>query len=493
MKIPSAQQMRAWDVFTISHEPIRSDELMERAAGACARELWQRFGKSMPYYIFCGTGNNGGDGLAIARFLLQQGAQVNVYQLPATTYSDDCLLNQQRLSSLTSIQTIDEEHLPSIPQQAVVVDALFGTGLNKPVNGVAAHLIQHLNASPGVKVAVDLPSGLMADTFMVTPPVFAAQLTIKFQAPALSFMFPESFAYTGEWKILDIGLHPDYEQILETRYHYTDANVVRSFVKHRNKFDHKGTFGHALLIAGSEDKTGAAVLSAKAALRSGCGLLSVFIPESERALLLSTVPEAMLAQSNNNLMSGITLLPYKAIGIGPGLGKADEVRRGLHQLLREVTLPLVLDADALNIIAEDKLHIPAGSILTPHVKELERLCGRAENSWQRLTLAQQLASQYQVYVVLKGAHTAVVCPTGEVYFNSTGNPGLAKGGSGDVLTGVITSLLAQGYTPKEAALLGVYLHGYAADVVLHHQTVETMLASDVVEELAQGFRSFETH
>lgn len=489
MKIPSAQHMRAWDAYTITHEPVSSVDLMERAATACFNFLWPQYGNTKPYFIFCGNGNNGGDGLVIARLLAQHGAQVRVFALPADTYSADFLVNRERLTGLLPVEQADASHLPAIPQQAVVIDALFGTGLNKPLSGVAAQLIQHLNASPGVKVAIDLPSGLSADSPVVVAPVFEAQHTLKFQAPVFSFMFAETYSYVGQFVLLDIGLLPDFEQQVNTPYYYTDVNLVRSFFKHRNKFDHKGTFGHALLIAGSEDKTGAAVLSAKAALRSGCGLLSVFIPESERGLLLRTVPEAMLATSSNSLMSGIDLSLYKAIGIGPGVGKSLQVRQGLKALLPHTHVPLVLDADALNIMSEDQLTIPAGSILTPHVKELERLCGKADNSLQRLTKAQLLSAQHQVYVVLKGAHTAVVCPDGEVYFNSTGNPGLAKGGSGDVLTGIITALLAQGYLPKEAALLGVYLHGYAADMALQKQTVETMLAGDVVEELAQAFYS----
>ncbi len=496
MKMPTAPQMGAWDAFTMSNEPISSVLLMERAAGKCADWLWQKFANTKPYVIFCGNGNNGGDGLVIARMLHEKGSNVQVHVLAAASYSADFTINEQRYRSLnhTAYALIDAAYLPAIPKNAVVVDALFGTGLNKPTSGDAAQVIEHINASGATVVAVDVPSGLFVDEPLRNQhAIIKAKYTLKFQAPAYSFMFAESYPYVGDFILLDIGLHAHFEKQLNTSNFYTDVNAARSIYKPRHKFDHKGTFGHALLIVGSEDKAGAAVMSAKAALRSGCGLLSVFIPASERSLLLQTVPEAMLATSADGTMAGIDVTPFKAVGIGPGLGKSKEVQQALLTLLPQLQLPVVLDADALNIIAEAGAHyLPLQSIITPHVKELERLCGTCTNSIERLEKAKALAAQHQLYVVVKGAHTAVVCPDGKVHFNATGNPGLAKGGSGDVLTGVLTALLAQGYSPKEAAILGVYLHGHAADLALQKQTVETMLASDVVEELAKGFESFET-
>lgn len=492
MKIFSTEQIREADRYTITHEPISSLDLMERASQAFVRCFCDQFVNTRPVGIFCGKGNNGGDGLAIARLLSERGYQVQVFIVEHTeTGSADFQENYERLKNYHSpihIHAIND--LSALSPKTIIVDAILGSGLSRPAEGLVAAVINSINDLPNKIISVDIASGLFADkSNQDGNPIIKPSCTISFQFPKLAFLLPQNAEYTGNWHIADIGLHKDYIQNTATPYYFTDKAAAEKLIIPRKKFSHKGTFGHALVIAGSYGKMGAAVLSAKACLRSGVGLLSMHIPECGYEIMQISNPEAMVTADNN--AKYITNLPdlstYSAIGVGPGLGKEKETVLMLEKLIDTTQSPLIIDADALNILSEnphllDKL--PANTILTPHPKEFQRLAGSSSNEFERLGLARNFAGKYKVVVCLKGANTAVVLPNKNVHFNSTGNAGMATGGTGDVLTGIITALLAQGYTPQNAAILGVYQHGLAGDKAAQARGMSALIASDVAENLS---------
>ena len=464
MKILSIGQTRQADQYTIAHEPISSVDLMERAATQVFEWLKPRLNKDHKVKIFCGNGNNGGDGLVVARLLANEGFTSEVFMV----------------RDLRS-----EADFPSFADHEVIIDALFGSGLNRPIEGLAAELIEYLNRQQAIRVSIDIASGLFADTPSPQGAIFKPDYTLTFQQPKLAFLMPENDPYVGQLEVLDIQLHPQYLLEVETNNFLVDREMVKPIIHHRPKYSHKGTYGHALLIAGSEGKTGAAILGAKSCLRTGVGLLSVQLPQSAWTPLQTALPEAMIHVDDK-------LEAFNAIGIGPGLGKDDDAQLRLKRLIQDAKVPLVLDADALNILSENKTwlsFLPAKTILTPHPKEFERLFGKTSTSFERLELLRQMAVKYGIIVVLKGAHTATAMPNGAVFFNSTGNPGMATARSGDVLTGMILSLLAQRYTPEEAAVLGVYLHGLAGDFAADAISQEALIASDITENIGKAFSS----
>jgi hydroxyethylthiazole kinase-like uncharacterized protein yjeF len=498
MKIFTAEQMRAWDAYSIEQEPISSIDLMERAANACVAWMLNRFRDNEAFSVFCGKGNNGGDGLAISRLLHSKGRKATVYVLEsAGSGSEDFQQNLQRLqdSGVEVLFLKDESALINLPAGTVIVDALFGTGLNKPLAGTAATLIEHLNGLANTCISIDIPSGLFADRSSRDLPVMRADHTLTFSAPKLALLLQENGPYTGQVHILDIGLAPAYYESTETNYFFVDDAIVRSYYRPRNRFAHKGSFGHALLAAGSYGKMGAAQMAALACLRGGAGLLTCHVPRCGVAVLQTALPEAMvLPDSDEQLLANLppSLDRFSAIGIGPGIGKEDATVELLERYLQHSTSPLVLDADALNILAQHPLwlqRLPAGSILTPHPKEFDRLFGEHRSDFDRIGTALAQASRLQSVVLVKGHHTFIATPEGHGYFNSTGNAGMAKGGSGDVLTGLLTSLLAQGYTGVQAAVLGVWLHGKAGDIAVSSQSYESLLPTDLVACLGAAFRS----
>lgn len=496
MKIFSAQQILEWDQYTIAHEPIASIDLMERAATACKDWLIREYPDQEQYIIFCGKGNNGGDGLAIARLLLERGCTVFIYILEfGNRGSDDFQQNLSRLhrypqGHIHFIQSA--EHIPVMPPGFVLIDALFGTGLNRAVEGLAAELMQMINQSNDPVIAIDIPSGLFTDTSSRGLISIQATYTLSFQCYKLAFLLPENALAVGQVHILDIGLHPQYQVETHTHTELLDDAIIRSIYRPRPRFAHKGNFGHSLLLAGSTGKMGAAVLAARACLRSGAGLLSCHIPGNGLMILQTAVPEAMAIPDPHPdcVSSVVSPEKYNAVGIGPGIGLNPETADCLKSLLGRYTHPLVIDADALNILATDKAlqeKIPAGSVLTPHPKEFERIAGVSVNDPDRIQKARELAARLKVVVVLKGHHTLIATPGGLCYFNNTGNAGMATAGSGDVLTGILTGLLAQGYPSVEAALLGVYLHGLAGDIAARECSMEAMIAGDMVEKLGEAF------
>lgn len=496
MKIFSAQQIREWDQYTITHEPIASIDLMERAAIACKDWLIRQYPEQEQYIIFCGKGNNGGDGLAIARLLLERGCTVFIYILEfGNRGTDDFQMNLSRLhrypqGHIHFIQSAD--HLPVLPPGYVLIDALFGTGLNRAAEGLAAALIQTINQSTDPVISIDIPSGLFTDTTSRGHITIQATYTLSFQCYKLAFLLPENESAVGQVYILDIGLHPQYPENTVTHFELLDYAIIQAIYRVRSCFAHKGNFGHALLLAGSTGKMGAAVLAARACMRSGAGLLSCHIPGNGLMILQTAVPEAMAIPDPHPDFVSSVVSPekYNAVGIGPGIGLSPETSDCLKSLLDRYNQPVVIDADALNILATDKSlqeKIPAGSILTPHPKEFERLAGISGNDFDRLHKASDLAARLKVVIVLKGHHSLIATPGGLCYFNNTGNAGMATAGSGDVLTGILTGLLAQGYPSVEAALFGVYLHGLAGDIAARELSMEAMIAGDIVENLGDAF------
>lgn len=496
MKIFTTDQIRAWDAYTIRYEPIASVALMNRAALAFSEWFAAVYRDTeRPVFIFAGTGNNGGDGLAVARFLHRRFFAVKVFVCDfSNKHSADFDLQMEELSGGGAVPVYhlsDHSGIPVFPDNALIIDALFGSGLTRALSGEWAAVVDALNRAGREIVAIDLPSGLFADQPTQGPCIRAAR-TFSFETPKLAFFFPENAQWVGEWAYGSIGLHPGFEAANETPYGFLTRQTVRARIRRRPVFSHKGTFGHALLINGSYGKMGAAVLAARACLRSGVGLLSLHVPECGYSIVQAVVPEAMcLVDRDRQIWSELPGLDrYSALGVGCGIGQANETAAVLERLLLSANVPLVLDADALNLLAghsEWWRFLPKNTILTPHPKEFERLFGPSANSMERNALQRQKARQHEVFIVLKGAYTAIACPDGRCWFNSTGNPGMATGGSGDVLTGILTGLLAQGYTPGDAAFLGVYLHGLAGDLAAQNRGQEGMTAGDVTDYLGAAW------
>ena len=515
MKLLNVQQIRDWDAFTIRQEPIDSLALMERAGKACTDYLLTHFSREHAFLVCCGPGNNGGDGLVIARLLAGYGYLVNVVIVKHSSHtSGDFALNLERLRKVPEVsiyEVISDDQLPQLAvahrhagsparqapdfgTRTVIIDALLGSGIRRPLEGLLAETVNYINNSGEQVISIDVPTGLPADIEQWDPTLYqsvvSAHTTLTFQVPKTSFLFPDSGKFCGAFRILDIGLHPDFLRDLNPDMEYIDGAFVNPLIQARNKFDHKGNFGHALLVAGSRGKNGAAILAARACLRSGVGLLSVGVPQHSYPILQTAVPEAMVIPDNSDDFPVFSFVPgkYSAVGVGAGIGTEAKTLEGYRRFLQALRKPLVIDADGLNLLAgllktKQGFRIPENAVLTPHVKEFNRLAGEAENSYARFNLLREFAGRHQVYVILKGAHSCLATPDGTCYFNSTGNPAMAKGGSGDVLTGMITALLAQGYSARDAAILGMYFHGKAGDAAMRKRSGTAVIASDLIEEI----------
>ena len=340
-----------------------------------------------------------------------------------------------------------------------------------------------------------MPSGLMGEdnTYNIRQNIIQADLTLCIQLPKLAFLFPENEEYVGEWKLLDIGISQEYIAEAETPYRICEADEIRSLIKPRNRFSHKGNFGHGLLIAGTYGMAGAAVLAARACMRSGIGLLTVHTPVCNHAILQTCVPEAMVQDDvhEHYFAEPVDLDSYQAVAIGPGIGQEEETALATLEQICDCYIPLVLDADALNIFSTHRNYlnkIPRSSILTPHIGELERIIGKCSNSYERLSKTKELAAYLQCYIIVKGAYTAIITPDGKCHFNPTGNPGMATGGSGDVLTGILLALMAQGYEQADACRLGVYLHGLAGDIARARYGEISMNSGDIINALPEAWK-----
>lgn len=498
IKILPIEKVREGDHYTIENEPIASINLMERAAKRLSSWINKNIKTATKINIVCGPGNNGGDGLALARSLADKDYQTEVFLYnPKDQLSPDNETNLNRLRRIKEV-TINiiktESDLPTFGENEVIIDALFGSGLTREVTGLPAKIIDRINSSRNYIISIDAPSGLFPDKSSSKKgnAIVNADYTLTFQFPKLGFMFADNARYMGKWEVLNIRIHDDFVDNAETNSFYLQTEDIQGIIKSRQKFSHKGHFGHALLVSGAYGKMGAAVLASRACLRTGAGLLTTHIPKVGYNILQTTVPEAMTSlDTSEEIFTEIKdLQHYQAIGIGPGIGTDPQTQSGLKLLIQNSSNPMLFDADALNILAKNKTwipFIPKNSIFTPHPKEFERLAGKSSNDFEQLDKQREFSLKNGMYVILKGAHTCITTPQGNAYFNSTGNPGMATAGAGDVLTGIILGLLSQNYTPLDACLIGVYLHGLAGDVAAEEQGWESLIASDIIEHLGTAY------
>lgn len=492
MKILSAKQMHQLDNAIIDREGITSYKLMERAAQNLSERIMQKFpDTSRRFVIFCGSGNNGGDGLAIGRMLYSHGYFVECFLMDSNRYSDDCNANYNAAKSRGIVSVIGSNgNIPQLSDSDIVIDALFGSGLNRKIEGLAADVVNAINDSNCFVIAIDIPSGLADNAIAAYSggAVVRADLTLTIESPFLSLLIPENYDYVGEFEIVPLVNDKSEFAYFDTDYYYTTLQAAKKMHRPRGKFSHKGTFGHTLLMTGALGKAGAAVLCSKACHRAGTGLLTVAAPSGLLDILQISTPETMvLTDVDSEIITDIPALDrYSAVGIGPGIGTDNKTAAAVKKLLQTATKPLVIDADALNIIAANPdwmSLLPKDTILTPHPKEFERLFGKTNDSIECLELLSRKAFEHNIIIVLKGAHTAIADSDGSIYFNSTGNPGMATAGSGDVLAGVIAALLSQKYPPLDAARLGVYIHGLAGDIVAERVGIQGIVASDIVGAL----------
>lgn len=506
MPVLSPQQLREADAWTMVHEPISSAGLMERAAGACVQRVERliregRLGRARAVVVVAGMGNNGGDGLVMARLFHRDGfpAEVVLIMSRAAGTPDHALNLERAVAAGIPVHRVRREEELPVLGDCIIVDAIFGTGLNEPLRGLPRRAVRWMNASGCPIVSIDMPSGLFAESNAGNDPegITMAAVTLTLEVPKLSLLLPENAAHVGRWELVPIGLDQEFLARIDSPYHVLNGRAVRSLIRPRPRFSHKGSFGHAWLLGGATGRMGAMVLAARAALRSGAGLVTAGVPDAGIPVLQATAPEAMCATGlgEDRLERLPGLEGCTAIGVGPGLGTDPLTVRCLAHLLDGAQLPVVIDADALNILAatpELLARLPERSVLTPHPKEFERLAGRQfATGYDRLQAARKSAADWRSIVVLKGAHTAVCLPDGRVRFNATGNPGMAKGGSGDALTGLLAGLLAQGMSPEEACSLGVHLHGLAGDIAAERHGERGMTALDLVESLPAAWKRLE--
>ena len=474
IKLPTSSQTREADAYTISSKAISSLELMEAASLAFVKAFKVEIpDENETISIYCGTGNNGGDGLAIARLLKEEGydrLSVKIVRFSANL-TEDFKANFNRLH-LTGIPIIELSQSKDLPEEeaTVIIDALIGSGLNKPVEGKLKSLIEYLNALQRRIIAVDVPSGFPSEGIIdPATSILKANLAISFQRPKINFFFPESAKILDRFKVVQIGLDENFIQTLPGPWKLIEEKDIRRLIKPRKAFSHKGTYGHALIIAGSTETMGAALLCADACLHSGVGLTSVCIPKEGLCALNTRSPEIM-ALIRQDMFAVNQLDKYSSIAIGPGLGTDQKAIALVEQVMTYKKTPMVFDADALTILSlyPDPIAIrweklPEMAILTPHVKEFDRMFGEHSSWWERVETARIKAREFKLIILLKNQYSFIVLPDGDVLINPTGNPAMATGGMGDVLTGMIAAFLAQAYSPSEAVMLACYIHGKAGD------------------------------
>lgn len=504
MKIFTAAQIHELDNYTITHEPIKSIDLMERAAKTITRAIMDEWTDRTPMVIFAGPGNNGGDALAVARLLAEENYTVSVYLFNIhDKLSDDCAANKQRLIDCKRVAHFTEVTLnfdpPELTEDMVVIDGLFGSGLNKPLIGGFASLVKYINQCPVKVVSIDIPSGLMCEdnTYNIHSNIIRADLTLTLQQKKLSMMMADCQKYIGRLRVLDIRLSPEYIDKTEPNCRILEEHDIRRLLTPRDDFAHKGSMGNALIIAGSYGMAGAAVLATRACLRSGAGKVTVHTPRRNYLVMQTAVPEAVLQMDHEEtyFSESVDSTDFDALGIGPGIGQVENTAIALIGQIRRTSCPIVVDADALNILANHQAwmqQLPAGIIMTPHPKEFDRMAGSASNNdYERLVRAQQMAEHIKGYIILKGHHSALCMPDGHIVFNATGNSGMATAGSGDVLTGILTALLARGYDKATACQLAMYLHGLAGDLAAKEVGKESLVASDIIQFLPKAFLKLE--
>lgn len=499
MKIFTSAQIHELDKFTIEHEPIKSIDLMERAAKALTQAITEVWSQQTSVVVFAGPGNNGGDALAVARMLIDKGYDVVAYLFNISGHlSEDCMANRKRLQDRRAkalIEVTQEFEPPQLGSNTLVVDGLFGSGLNKPLAGGFASLVKYINASQAQVVSIDMPSGLMTEdnSYNIRANIIRANLTLTLQHQKLSFLFPENQQFIGRLKVLDIRLSKEGIGKIDANYTLLEESDVRSRLLPRDPFAHKGRMGNALIIAGSYGMGGASVLATKACLRVGVGKVTTHTPKRNNVIMQISVPEAIIQLDREETIfsEAVDTEDFNAVGIGPGLGTSEQTAIAIIAQLRRTQCPLVADADAINILGNHRAwlqQLPKGIIMTPHPKEFDRLESHSTDSFERLMKARDLAQRIQAYILLKGHHTSLCLPDGHIVFNTTGNAGMATAGSGDVLTGIITGLLARGYQQEDACIVGMYLHGLAGDIAARELGQESVIASDLIQYLPYAFK-----
>lgn len=500
LKILSASQLRSADAATLKSANISSFELMERAVQAIfssfRKEKHELFNRKTLVF-FCGMGNNGGDGLALARLFLNQGKTVRIFIIKHKTKgSPDFERNLEIVREICdSIIYLDQEKYSFLlNEEDVVIDSIFGIGLTRPIDGFIKLVIQELNQLKNPVISIDSPSGLFAEDNSSNDPqaIVQAVHTFTIGAAKLSFFLPSNHHFTGNWNLVPIGLDEDFISQTDRGYFILEEKDIQAHLQRRATFTHKGDYGHAIIVAGSYGKIGAALLSTKACLKMGAGLVTAIVPKCGYEILQLGAPEAMVMTSEgiDHIEMFELSAEYNAIAVGPGIGVLSKTAEMLFMLLQQSSNPIVIDADALNILSKNKKYlseIPVNSILTPHPGEFKRLVGEWKNDYERLQLLKKFAIKHKVFVILKGKYSSLATPSGEIYFNSTGNPGMATGGSGDVLTGILCSLLAQGYEPFYACIIGMYIHGMAGDLAADAKTEHAMLAGDIIEAIPKAY------
>ena len=500
MKIFTGAQIHELDTYTIEHEPIRSIDLMERAAKAVTRVITERWDTRTPVVVFAGPGNNGGDALAVARMLGEQGYQVSAYLFNIhNKLSDECGINKKRLGDGRRVKDFIEVTLdfdpPRLTAETLVVDGLFGSGLNKPLSGGFASLVKYINQSQCQVVSIDIPSGLMTEdnTYNIRANIIKADLTLTFGQKKLSMLLADNQHFLGELRVLDIRLSQEYIARTDAQFVLQEETDIRSRLRKRSEFAHKGQMGHALIIAGSYGMAGAAVLATKACLRSGAGKVTVRTPKRNYSIMQISVPEAVLQMDHEDsyFSEPVDTQAFDAVGMGPGIGIQEHTAIALIAQIRRSQCPILIDADALNILANHRAwmqQLPKGIIMTPHPAEFDRLSGSVSNGcYDRLSKARDMAERLGAYIILKGHYSALCLPDGHVNINPTGNAGMATAGCGDVLAGIITGLLARGYNQADACMVGMYLHGLAGDLAARDLGQESLVAGDLVKYLPKAF------
>ena len=497
MKIFSKEQIYEGDKLTAKKQEITSTDLMERAASQIFNWMHLRMqGAQVPIHVFCGIGNNGGDGLVLGRHLITHGYNVKMYVVNySDTRSKDFLINYDRIKNVSKewpLLLTDADELPEIKPDDIIVDAIFGIGLNRPVVDWVKILFQHLKASKAFTLAIDLPSGLFPDRVPESDKdVVWATHTLSFQTPKLIFFLPDTAKYTVQWEVLDIGIDAEYLHTTLTDYELIGKMEMLPVYQPRQKFSNKGSYGHALIVGGSYGKIGAVTLASRAALAAGVGLVTAYVPKCGYTPLQASFPEAMvLTDANEEILTNIEFsIQPNVIAFGVGVGTEEKTITAFENFLKNNTTPLVVDADGINILAKKKellKLLPEQTVLTPHPKELERLIGKWDGDFDKLEKTKALSKKYNLVIVIKGANTITVYQD-KGYVNTTGNPGLATAGTGDVLTGIITGLIAQGYEPLVAALFAIYLHGKSADIAVEDLGYQSLIASHVIETLGEAY------
>lgn len=501
MKIFSTENIRKIDRVTIEDEGVSSQELIRRVAEGVTGEIVGRWSPSTPVVIFAGSGNNGADALVVGRLLLEAGfyPRILLFNFKGNSLSRDC--DQAKRDLLATgykglVEIIDRAELPSLTPDHLVIDGLFGSGLRDPLEGGFMMLARVISESGATVISIDVPSGLFGDwnARVIGRNVVHATLTMAVQFPRLSFLLGDNAELVGRWKVIDIGLSSRAIMETPTKYFYVERDEVRAVLKPRKQFSSKADYGHALLFAGCYGMAGAAVMAARGALRSGVGKLTVHSARATFPVLQSQVPEALFSPDRQEYVISDMSARFSctAIGVGSGIGTNDATRGAFETLIKSYKRPLVIDADALNAIAQNQTlldHIAPGSILTPHAGEFDRIFGTQTSDEGRLLKAIEVSHRYKLLIVLKGRYTATVRPDGKVFFNSSGTPAMATAGSGDVLTGIITSLLAQGYKPETASVAGVYIHGLAGEIAAETEGEYGTTAMDIASCVGRAIKS----